>query len=148
MCTWARPRKAVRCGERFLSKKWQTAWFVCMIKLHGGNWLVRVEYNMNLTVMSMTALARKSSCFFVNDSFVNIDNEDEDGDDDVDDDKKEDDDDNNEDDSDNDNLQVRLELSSPFHDESRLLAPDQLLGREQRAAIRIVIIIIGENHFK
>ena len=28
------------------------------------------------------------------------------------------------------NLQVRLQFSSPFHDESRLFAPNQLLGRQ------------------
>ena len=32
---------------------------------------------------------------------------------------------------DDDDLQVGLQLSPPFHDESRLLAPNQLLWRQQ-----------------
>ena len=41
------------------------------------------------------------------------------------------DDENGDDDDDDDDLQVGLKLSPPFHDESRLLASDQLLWGQE-----------------
>ena len=101
---------------------WKAFVWSCLIPY----WLSLIVTRMMMTttqhhdnnMMLMTMIIVRTGC------------DDEDGDGDDGDGEGNDDDDDN-DSFDDDNLQVRLQLSPPFHDKSRLLAPDQLFGRQE-----------------